>query len=127
MDLDHFKKINDDHGHAVGDRVLKIFVDVCRSVLREQDVLGRLSGEEFAVLLPENNLKSSHTAAERLNKACEEIRLKVAKKELSITDSIGVIECGVIPEDLEQALARADKVLYEAKEAGRNCVVVQAG
>jgi diguanylate cyclase len=127
MDLDNFKMINDAHGHAVGDQILKKFADVCRSVFREQDILGRLGGEEFAVLLPEDDLAAAHTAAERLRKACEGIRLNVGKDELGITVSIGVIECGVIPEDLEQALDRADKVLYEAKEAGRNRVVVQKG
>ena len=127
MDLDHFKKINDAHGHALGDRVLKTFADVCRSVFREQDILGRMGGEEFAVLLPEDDLAAAHTAAERLRQACEDIRLKVGKDELGITVSIGVIECGVIPEDLGQALNRADKILCQAKEAGRNCVVVQKG
>jgi diguanylate cyclase len=127
MDLDHFKKVNDTHGHAVGDQILRLFADVCRKVFREQDLLGRMGGEEFAVLLPEDNLAAAHTAAERLRVACEGIRLNMGKDELRITVSIGVIECGMIPENLEQALDRADKALYEAKKAGRNRVVVQKG
>ena len=126
MDLDHFKQINDEHGHAVGDKVLKKFVEVCKGVLLEQDILGRVGGEEFTIILPEDDLAAGKHVAERLRHACEDISVKANEEILQITVSIGVIECGKSEETLEEALERADKLLYQAKKAGRNRILLQS-
>ena len=118
MDLDHFKAINDTHGHQAGDRVLVDFARRVGHVLRQPDRFGRFGGEEFVVLLPETSLAEARVVAER-------IRAEVASgnKELpACTVSIGVAVNG--PDDLEvdAIVARADAAMYRAKEAGRNRV-----
>ena len=121
MDADHFKSINDRHGHAQGDRVLVAVAEVVRSTLRTIDRVGRWGGEEFAAILPETNLRSAARAAERVRRQAE-LALAAGR---AVTLSIGVTEVSPA-ETLEAALQRADTALYEAKRAGRNRVSVKS-
>ena len=118
IDLDHFKRINDVHGHAAGDQVLQAFAAVASACLREGDVLARYGGEEFVVLLPDCN-------AERLTSCCERLRIAFTDVELigisvthlSLSAGMTLLELG---DDLDDALHRADQALYRAKRDGRN-------
>lgn len=122
LDLDHFKQVNDTHGHAIGDRVLRECADAWKSVLRDQDILGRTGGEEFFAVLPETPPASARQVAERLRQAVADLRFPGVDGEFSVTVSIG--QSGIAPADerLEQAMERADRALYLAKERGRNRV-----
>jgi diguanylate cyclase (GGDEF)-like protein len=124
IDLDNFKKVNDKYGHAIGDKILVAFADICKKSLRRADIFGRLGGEEFAILLPETDVNSGRKFAERLRAVIEKSRIKVKHKTFHITVSIGVTE--LLPDDnqLETALKRADDTMYEAKRKGRNQVVI---
>jgi len=123
-DIDHFKLFNDNHGHQMGDTVLKEFASILKRNLREHDVVARYGGEEFLVLLPETDLESAGVIAEKL-------RLKVAdhqiylnkKKPLTISASFGVAcyEKDIV--DWQQMIKAADHALYEAKNEGRNRVI----
>lgn len=122
FDLDHFKRINDAHGHLFGDRVLQAFADLLRQSFRGVDRIARFGGEEFAVILPETSTAGAVDAIERFRKAVEE-RLLAG---VAVTTSAGVAsyragEVGAGPESL---LRDADDALYQAKRAGRNRVVV---
>lgn len=129
-DLDHFKDINDTHGHQAGDMVLKGLADVLRQQARAPDVAGRYGGEEFLIVLPETNLADASRAAQRLRQTIENLELKQPNGErLPITGSLGVSSLSEIDPGEDEAslpdrlLALADKRLYEAKAAGRNRVV----
>lgn len=124
IDIDHFKDINDAHGHAAGDRVLQRLAARCRDGLREIDVFGRLGGEEFSVLLPETTCAGAVVVAERLRESIAALKVSVpASPPLSFTISIGVAEWNREDTAVEGVLARADAALYEAKNAGRNRTV----
>ena len=124
LDLDHFKSINDQHGHPVGDLVLQRLVQVCQATLRAEDAVGRLGGEEFAVLLPESGLKKATEVAERLCRAVAAAEVPLEGKPLlRFTASIGVATLAQEDCNIGEVLGRADKALYEAKNAGRNRVV----
>lgn len=123
IDLDHFKSINDNHGHAVGDTVLVAAADLLRSMMRNVDVIGRIGGEEFAVLLPYAELQTAAKLAERLRQALEGLEIAVADLSIHITASFGVATVNVANESLDGALKRADAALYRAKESGRNRIV----
>ena len=118
IDLDHFKRINDLHGHAAGDQVLQAFAAVATACLRDGDVLARYGGEEFVVLLPECD-------AERLTSCCERLRLAFTEvqlvglnvRDLSLSAGMTLLRAG---DDLDHALQRADQALYRAKRDGRN-------
>ena len=127
MDLDHFKAINDQHGHHVGDLVLRKVVQVCRETLREEDAIGRVGGEEFAVLLPQTGRQTALEVAERLCHAlaAAEVRLD-DKPPLRFTASLGVATLAPDDPGMDVVLDRADKALYQAKHAGRNRVIVAA-
>jgi diguanylate cyclase (GGDEF)-like protein/PAS domain S-box-containing protein len=124
LDIDHFKKVNDTYGHAIGDEALRRFSEVCRETLRSSDILGRLGGEEFAVALPEISLDTARDVAERLRKLISEIRIETPQGEVSFTVSIGVTCALVEDASAERALIRADIALYSAKCNGRNQVTV---
>ncbi|MFN3076339.1 MAG: GGDEF domain-containing protein [Alphaproteobacteria bacterium] len=125
LDLDHFKNVNDTHGHAVGDEVLRQFSMTCQDMLRQNDLLGRCGGEEFAVLLPETEAEGARTLAERLRARVEAMRIPVENGTLTVTVSIGI--AAFVPGDtlVEDLLKRADHALYQAKARGRNQVVVE--
>jgi diguanylate cyclase (GGDEF)-like protein len=124
LDLDHFKTINDRHGHPVGDLVLLKLVQVCQTTLRAEDTVGRLGGEEFAVLLPESGREKALEVAERLCRAVAAAGVTLNENPpLHFTTSIGVATLAQEDINIGAALTRADKALYEAKRAGRNRVV----
>lgn len=128
MDVDHFKQINDRHGHATGDETLRMVTGTCEGVIREADTLARMGGEEFAVLLRETNIEGAVTVAERLRAAMERVSLHDAHgRKASVTLSIGATEISRGDPGIDAPLARADRALYAAKERGRNCVVASAG
>gem|GEM_PF-787030 len=123
MDIDFFKKINDSHGHKVGDIVLRKLADVCRHTLREVDIIGRIGGEEFAILLPETNHAEALEVAERLRQAVADSAVPM-KDGLPVqyTVSIGVSSVASADDNIDMLLSRADKALYQAKLSGRNRV-----
>lgn len=118
IDIDHFKAVNDTHGHQAGDEVLRAVTTSLRQELREGDVLGRWGGEEFLALLPATGLEGALVAAERLRRA---VSLRTFPYAGSVTVSIGA--ASALPSDhLERVVARADAGMYRAKRAGRNRV-----
>lgn len=127
FDLDFFKRINDAHGHSAGDKVLIETVEICRRTLRTVDVLGRLGGEEFAVLLPHTDLEGGAIIAELLRQAIETAEIEVAAETaIKFTASFGIAELKNSDLQIQLLLDRADAVLYQAKRFGRNCVIADA-
>lgn len=123
MDIDFFKSINDSHGHKVGDMVLKKLAEVCRETLREIDIVGRMGGEEFAILLPETAGAEAVEAAERLRIAIANAKVPLESGlPIHITISIGVASLASKDDNTDVLLNLADKALYEAKASGRNQV-----
>lgn len=121
LDLDHFKRVNDRHGHAAGDAVLRAFTQTVGEVLRPQDLLGRMGGEEFAVLLPGVRASAAQQIATRICTAVRAQRLELAAgAQIKVTVSIGVALTDGTPQTLAQLLQRADVALYQAKAAGRD-------
>lgn len=122
-DLDRFKTINDNYGHHAGDLALKIFAEVCRQEIRESDILGRLGGEEFGLMLPETTIQQAHILAERIRKATSAIEIPLGDRKIGITVSIGLVELSTDEASLEAVMRRADLAMYQAKVRGRNQVV----
>jgi diguanylate cyclase (GGDEF)-like protein len=129
FDIDYFKQINDTHGHNTGDQVLKRVAHICHETVREIDIVGRLGGEEFVVLLPQTDKHQAFSIAERLRLAIVEQELKTDDgKEVHFTASFGVVtlnsdeirhEKAIMIDDI---LIKVDKAMYQAKENGRNNV-----
>ena len=119
FDMDHFKKINDNYGHDVGDKVLIEYTKLISSYLRDSDIFCRIGGEEFALILPHVNKSDAYKIADKIR-----IKVQEHKEILAVTMSFGVTEY-VKGEDLESTFKRADKALYEAKNGGRNRAVVR--
>jgi diguanylate cyclase (GGDEF)-like protein len=117
LDIDFFKNVNDKHGHDVGDQVIKRFSTLIERSLRKVDLLARIGGEEFAVILPQTSAEGAKTLLERIRKTVEDSTF-----EPRITCSIGVAESRLKADDL--LFKCADKALYDAKESGRNRVCV---
>jgi diguanylate cyclase (GGDEF)-like protein len=124
FDLDRFKTINDQNGHATGDAVLQLFAKVVRETLRATDILGRLGGEEFVALLPSTALEAA-VAAERVRVALAAARIVRAGRHIAVTVSIGVA-AGSPATAIDVLIARADEALYRAKENGRDRVEIAA-
>jgi len=125
LDIDHFKGVNDRHGHACGDQVLVKLAQSLKQHSRADDLVARFGGEEFVLLLPGADLEEASVCAERIRAACAALEIRIGTDELlRITASIGVAQIDVGDESIEAALARADRALYEAKKAGRNQVSV---
>jgi two-component system cell cycle response regulator len=125
LDVDHFKRINDTHGHAAGDRALCGLAAACIGLLREMDMIGRMGGEEFTIVLPETSGDDAMPVAERIRLGIATLRFDADQPDLEFgfTVSLGIAECSRDDVRIEQPLARADRALYEAKAAGRNRVV----
>ena len=129
-DIDFFKNVNDTYGHAVGDLVLKTIAKVIRGQLREYDIAGRYGGEEFSILLPFTEIHEAKMVAERLRCAIESKTIDISKvnpdietKNINITISLGIYELKE-NDNVEDLIIKADKALYQAKNTGRNKVVV---
>lgn len=124
LDADNFKKINDKYGHAAGDLALKRFSEVMKSNTREQDIIGRLGGEEFGIYLPEADLERGHQVAERIRKNVELVVLTTAEGiSFGLTISAGASFTADLTE-VEKLMRLADACLYAAKDAGRNQVIM---
>ena len=126
FDIDRFKKINDAHGHAIGDEVLKNLSQIVLATCRESDIAGRVGGEEFAILLPQTSARSAHELAERLREQMEQSVVHLDQSDVKWTASFGVAQMGPTCGSLEALVATADGAMYEAKRRGRNCVFVIA-
>jgi diguanylate cyclase (GGDEF)-like protein len=124
MDLDHFKQLNDNWGHALGDRALRTFGGVLLTVTGSRDAVARVGGEEFAILLPGRTTRSALSLAERLRATVEGLRLSEGEELVRFTVSVGL--SALLPGEttFEAMLRRADRALYKAKRAGRNRVLV---
>jgi diguanylate cyclase (GGDEF)-like protein len=122
FDIDHFKDINDSHGHAAGDAVLKHFAFLAGIGLRTVDVFGRYGGEEFLLVLPDTGLGGARMAAERVRSGIEGAGFPQVPADRRVSVTIGVASLRQ-DESVEDLLARADRALYEGKAAGRNRVV----
>lgn len=126
IDIDRFKSINDRHGHVLGDQVLTHVVGRLRHVLRERDLIARYGGEEFVVLLPDTDAEHARVVAERMRHAVKNVACRSDAYGLDIVSTVSV---GIAtypagqPADLEQLIAEADRAVYAAKRAGRDCVV----
>lgn len=126
MDLDHFKNVNDTFGHAAGDKVLCHFAAMAQASLRGGDILGRFGGEEFIALLPDADADQATRVAERLREGVSRSSIDCDGVAVRITVSIGVAMCSDRSASLEKMVKCADEALYEAKEKGRNRVVLHA-
>ena len=124
FDLDHFKQINDAYGHLVGDRVLHRTAEVCRQQLRQNDIFGRLGGEEFGILLPGCAVDTVMARAEAIRAAIASATSERDLRDVTVSASLGIAGTRDAGYDLRQLMADADDALYRAKHAGRNQVVV---
>ncbi len=124
FDIDHFKPVNDTHGHACGDKVLVKLAQLILSGIRDEDLFGRIGGEEFALVLPETNVDAAICIANRLRQKVEETGFESPKGAFGITVSMGVSSPAPAEVDILTAVDRADKSLYRAKNLGRNRVEV---
>jgi diguanylate cyclase (GGDEF)-like protein/PAS domain S-box-containing protein len=124
LDLDHFKRVNDRFGHPTGDEVLVAVTQACRQELRASDLFARLGGEEFAVLMPETELRVARDVGARLLERVEALEVPAEGGPVRVTVSVGVACLRPGDDGVEEVLKRADKALYAAKDAGRNRVVV---
>lgn len=120
LDIDRFKRLNDAHGHAAGDAVLRAFADTVTSQLRREDVFARFGGDEFSVLLPTADMAQAVAVAERIREALERMDVSFGPLVLKVTASIGIAP--VSQDNLDLSLANADMALYRAKSEGRNRV-----
>lgn len=120
MDLDHFKSINDQHGHAAGDQVLQHFATLCGNTFRHADIIGRVGGEEFGVLLPFTTLAEAGILAERLRAEVDGSAVMACGIPVHYTVSIGISSVSPDDRDIDAPLSRADNLLYQAKALGRN-------
>ena len=123
IDADHFKMINDQHGHLAGDQTLKEISNIIQENVREIDIVGRFGGEEFCVVLPDTDREGARLVAERIRQSAQKRLIKAYDSALRVTLSIGL---AIYPSDgklLEELMDKADWALYRAKSQGRNCVV----
>lgn len=121
-DLDHFKRVNDTHGHGAGDLVLRNFGACLVATLREADLAGRIGGEEFLMVLPETDLTGARPFSDRLRRALAAAPVQLPTGPLAVTCSLGIAERTAADQDPGQLLARADAALYRAKATGRDRV-----
>lgn len=127
LDLDYFKSVNDQYGHSFGDSVIRRFSEVVMNNLREEDLFGRVGGEEFSAVLVSAENEGAYLVAERIRRCWQEETFDYNGVELHFTVSIGVSEMQSEVETVEDIMERADAGLYKAKRSGRNCVIVFNG
>jgi diguanylate cyclase (GGDEF)-like protein len=123
VDIDHFKQVNDQYGHAVGDEAIVAVAGACAKGKRQSDIVGRFGGEEFAILLPETDLAQATIVADRLCKAIAGHVMVTHKVQFKVTASIGIAAASVSMSGLDVLIRAADQALYQAKANGRNCAV----
>ena len=126
IDLDHFKRVNDTYGHDAGDEVLRKVSDLLIMEFRSIDLIGRLGGEEFAIVFPQTGLAGAHIACDRIRSVIESTPIHVDGQEIFVTASMGIATMGKGTRTEAELLKLADEQLYEAKTAGRNCVLSAA-
>ena len=124
LDLDHFKQINDNYGHPIGDQVLQEFAIRCQNSVREVDLIGRYGGEELTILMPETDRETALQVAQRLRLSVEAAPIQTMNGNVNLTVSIGVAAKDEYTTDLETLIARADQAMYIAKHKGRNRVAM---
>ena len=122
IDLDHFKRINDQYGHAVGDSVLREFASASKQILRQTDHIGRIGGEEFLICLPHTELNEAQRIIQRLQDAMQILPRTASPEELTVSFSAGLTVLLTSDQNADSLLARADEAMYRAKQAGRNRV-----
>ena len=120
LDIDHFKSVNDRYGHAVGDAAIRAVAAACLDGKRKSDIVGRLGGEEFAVLLPETSLSRARTVAERIRRHVMGAQIVAGQIQFGVTVSIGIAEAAVSMSGIDALMSAADHALYQAKAEGRN-------
>jgi diguanylate cyclase (GGDEF)-like protein len=126
LDIDHFKSVNDRYGHAIGDAAIKAVAAACLDGKRKSDIVGRLGGEEFAVLLPETSLSRAKTVADRIRKRVMSAQIAADKLQFGVTVSIGIAEATVSMSGIDALMGAADHALYQAKAEGRNRCIAWA-
>lgn len=124
LDLDHFKQLNDNFGHAAGDKALQRFTSLCCNALRNIDIFSRWGGEEFVALLPETGAEGAAVIAERLRQIVSREKIENRNQKYDLTVSIGVAQFREGETTIDGPLSRADAAVYDAKKAGRNRVAV---
>jgi two-component system, cell cycle response regulator len=122
FDIDHFKAINDTHGHLAGDSVLKVLALTVKNKIRREDLFARYGGEEFAIVLPEIDGHNAHQFSEKIRRIVETTDFRFEGVKMEVTISLGVAALDQETTDSAGLVKRADERLYEAKNAGRNCV-----
>ncbi|MEL0635223.1 diguanylate cyclase [Marinomonas sp. TI.3.20] len=128
LDIDLFKNINDTYGHTLGDQVIVQVANVLRDQCRRQDIIARYGGEEFVILMPKTELEHAHSLAERIRQTFEKVSIQNDQHQtINVTLSVGISEVDPKTADLQAAIDRADKALYEAKHSGRNLSLLYAG
>jgi len=120
LDLDHFKKINDNYGHQVGDQLLIHFVKTIEKTIRKSDIFARIGGEEFAILLSQIDNDEVYKFAEKIRKEIEEMTMHYNGQDISVTTSIGISKNCKTDNSFDDIFSRADQAMYQAKKAGRN-------
>ena len=125
LDLDNFKSINDLHGHGGGDEVLKVFARIMRSAMRESDLVGRLGGEEFAIVLPGSTLNDAQRVLERIRQETQDTQVEYLDAVIFLTVSAGLaVKHEEASKGFTTLIKQADDALYQAKERGRNLIVL---
>ncbi|WP_339799097.1 diguanylate cyclase [uncultured Marinobacter sp.] len=124
FDIDHFKPINDTHGHLVGDEVIREVAEISRHALRQADRIGRYGGEEFAIILPETDIQGALNICERIRESIGQLTIETEDGAIQCTVSMGLSQLDHEPQNYMEWLQQADDALYHAKENGRNQSVV---
>ncbi|GGD48226.1 GGDEF domain-containing protein [Lacimicrobium alkaliphilum] len=126
LDIDHFKSVNDTHGHPAGDEVIKALAAIIKASVRETDIPGRYGGEEFSIVLPDTDAQSATQVAERIRRATQGKTINHEGVTLQVTVSLGIAQLEDHHDDHMHWISAADQALYQAKESGRNKVVIKS-